>query len=168
MASRFTQTLLKQLPPCIDTNPVKMAFSIAKVIIEIKDVGCRLCIFGTDLLLYQAVGDNKDELAQLLEETANRLLDVERRVDSGVPKGAEKAMENLKSYVVFCAPKDIIRNMSPSRILSKEMKELKDLADKSLATRTLDYEADGSKIQKIFKRVKEATMSFFVRTIVFI
>ena len=44
MASRFTQTLLKKLPSCIDTNPVKMAFSIAKVIVEIKDVGCRLCI----------------------------------------------------------------------------------------------------------------------------
>jgi hypothetical protein len=47
------------------------------------------------------------------------------------------------------------------------MKELKDLADKSLAAHILDYEAYGSKIQKIFQRVKEATMSFFVRTIMF-
>ena len=64
--------------------------------------------------------------------------------------------------------KDFIKNMSPSRILGKEMKELKDLADKSLATRILDHEAYGSKIQQIFQRVKEATMSFFVRTIMFI
>ena len=57
--------------------------------------------------------------------------------------------------------------MSPSRVLEEEMMELKDLADKSLATKILDHEAYGSKIQQIFQRVKEATMSFFVRTIMF-
>ena len=48
------------------------------------------------------------------------------------------------------------------------MKELKDLADKSLATRILDHEAYGSTIQQIFQRVNEATVSFFVRTVMFI
>ena len=47
------------------------------------------------------------------------------------------------------------------------MKELKDLADKSLATRILDHEAHGPKIQQIFQRVKEATTSFFVCAIMF-
>jgi len=47
VASRFAQMLLKKLPDCIDTNPVKMALSIAKVIIEIKDVGRGLCISST-------------------------------------------------------------------------------------------------------------------------
>ena len=47
------------------------------------------------------------------------------------------------------------------------MNELKDLADKSLATRKLDDEAYGPKIQQNFQRVKEATTSFFVRTIMF-
>ena len=103
VASRFAQTLLKKVPGCIDTNPVKVAFSIAKVIIEIKDVGCYLCIWGTAWLIYQAVGDNKDELVQRLEDTANRLLAVERTVVNGVPKAAEEAMENHKSYV-FPAP----------------------------------------------------------------
>ena len=93
---------------------------------------------------------------------------MERTVVGGVPKVAEKAMENLKSYVVFSAPKGYHNNMLPSRILEEEMKELKDLADKSLATRILDHEAYGSKIQQIFHRIKEATMSFFVRTIIFI
>ena len=54
------------------------------------------------------VKDNKDELAQRLEETANRLLAVEGTVVNGVngvPKAAEQAMENLKSYVVFRALK---------------------------------------------------------------
>ena len=56
-----------------------------------------------DYLLYQAVGDNNDELAQRLEETANRLLAVERTVVGGVPIAAKKAMDNLKPYVVFRA-----------------------------------------------------------------
>jgi hypothetical protein len=30
---------------------------------------------------------------------------VKRTVVSGVPKAVEQAMEDLKSYVVFCAPK---------------------------------------------------------------
>jgi hypothetical protein len=47
VASRFAQTLLKKLPDCVDTNSVKMAFSIAKVIIEVKYVRCCLCILGT-------------------------------------------------------------------------------------------------------------------------
>jgi len=47
VASRFVQTLLKKVPDCVDTNPVKAAFSIARAIIEIKDVGRRICISGT-------------------------------------------------------------------------------------------------------------------------
>ena len=97
VASRFAQTLLKKVPGCIDINPVKVAFSIAKAIIEIKDVGYYLCIWDTAWLLYQVVEDNKDELAKSLEDTANRLLAVERTVVNGVPKATEEAMENLKS-----------------------------------------------------------------------
>ena len=98
MASRFAQTLLKKVPDCVDMNPVKVAFSIARVIIEIKNVSCYLCILDTaGWLLYQAIGDNNDELAQRLEDTANRLLAVERTVVYGIPKAAEEAMENLKS-----------------------------------------------------------------------
>ncbi len=51
------------------------------------------------------VGDNKDELSQRLEETANTLLAVERAVVSDVPKAADQALEKLKQYVIFCAPK---------------------------------------------------------------
>ena len=46
-------------------------------------------------------------------------------------------MENLKSYVFFFMhQKDIIRNLSLSRIHGEEMKEMKDAADKSLVTDT--------------------------------
>ena len=47
VASRFAQTLLKRVPECVDINPVKVAFSIAKVIIDINNVGYCLCILGT-------------------------------------------------------------------------------------------------------------------------
>ena len=63
------------------------------------------CILGASLLLlFKAVGDNKDELALRLEDTAKRLLAVERTIVSG-PKVAEEAMENLKLYVIFPVPK---------------------------------------------------------------
>ena len=42
VAWRLAQTLIKKVPECVTTNPVQMAFSIAKVIIKMKDVGRRL------------------------------------------------------------------------------------------------------------------------------
>jgi len=35
---RLTQTLLKRLPDVSDPNPVKLAFGIAKLILDVKDV----------------------------------------------------------------------------------------------------------------------------------
>ena len=78
LTSRFVQTLLKKVPDCVDTNPVKVAFSIAKVIIEINYVSVSL--FLEDRLNIISDGGNKDELAQRLEDTANRLLAVEREL----------------------------------------------------------------------------------------
>ena len=80
----------------------------------------------------------------------------------------KRPLRTSNRMLSFMHQKDFIKNMSPFRILGKEMKELKDLADKSLATRILDHEAFGSKIQQIFQHVKEATISFFVCTIMFI
>jgi hypothetical protein len=50
VASDFVQMLLKRVPECVDANPVKVAFAIAKVIIDIKDVSRHLCISGTGLI----------------------------------------------------------------------------------------------------------------------
>ena len=108
MASRFAQTLLKKLLDCINTNPVKMAFSIAKVIIEIKDVGCCLCILYTwalhRLTIIRRSETTKTSLRNISKKRKT-LLAVERAVVSGAPKAAEEAMENPKSYIVFRAPK---------------------------------------------------------------
>ena len=38
VAGRFIQTLMTKLPEIVDTNPAKMALSLAKLIIEIKKV----------------------------------------------------------------------------------------------------------------------------------
>lgn len=38
VASSFTQMLLKRLPDVVDGNPVKSAFSLAKIVLQIKDV----------------------------------------------------------------------------------------------------------------------------------
>ena len=63
--------------------------------------------------MYQAVGDNKDKLAQLLDETAIRLLDMKRTVESGVPNAAEKAMENKIVYpIVRVNPFGLLRAMN--------------------------------------------------------
>ena len=60
VASRFLQTLITRVPDCVDiTNPVKMAFSIAKVILEIKDVGCCFCILGYDIIFHQIFLDSE-------------------------------------------------------------------------------------------------------------
>jgi hypothetical protein len=61
-----------------------------------------------------------------------------------------------------------MRNIPPYRNLEKEMKELMDLADKSLFTQIIDHEAYGPKIQQIFQSVENATISFSVRIIIFI
>ena len=50
----FTQTLMKKLPGIVDGNPVKMALSLAKAIIEIKDVRP---LFSTRSKLLTFVGD---------------------------------------------------------------------------------------------------------------
>ena len=35
----FTQTLLERLPDVADENPVKLAFGIARLILDIEEVG---------------------------------------------------------------------------------------------------------------------------------
>ena len=59
-------------------------------------------------------------------------------------------------------------NKSPSRILREEMKKLQDLARESLDIHTVDYEEYKRKIGQIFQRMKGATRSFQVHTLIFI
>ena len=56
VASRFVQTLLKKVPGCVDANPVKVAFAIAKVIIKIKDVSFFSLFLARRLTFYLSGG----------------------------------------------------------------------------------------------------------------
>ncbi|TFK18165.1 hypothetical protein FA15DRAFT_628203, partial [Coprinopsis marcescibilis] len=58
VAFNFTQTLMKKVPDLVDANPVKMAFGLAKVVIEIKD----------------AVRSNMDAVDLRIASTADQLL----------------------------------------------------------------------------------------------
>jgi hypothetical protein len=72
-------------------------FLTLKLKISVKTIA-RYALFS--LIIWLAVrhkSHNHDALAQRLEDTANRLLAVERTVVNGVPKAVEEAMENLKS-----------------------------------------------------------------------
>ena len=75
------------------------------------------------------------------EDTANKLLALERMVINGVLKAAEEAMENLKLYVVFPTPKEYHKKCVTIQNTWGRNVELNDLADKSLATQILDHEA---------------------------
>ena len=62
------------------------------------------------------VGDNKDELAKSLEDTANRLLAVERTVVNGVPKATEEAMENATfTGLISIQPGTFLRRVCANR-----------------------------------------------------
>ena len=74
-------------------------------------------------------------LAQRLEDTASRLLAVERSAVNSFPKTLEDATDNLNIVGhLFLPERYITINMSTSRILGDEMKKSNDLVDRSLAT----------------------------------
>ena len=172
MAGRFAQTLLMKIPECVSTNPVKMAFSIAKVIIEMKDVGCHLYISNTACLTIIS-GDrrqqgrarttsrrNSEQAPGCGEDNSNRSSEGCRTGDGETQTVRRPPCANLKWYNMM--------NTSSSRILQAEMKKLEDLTRKSLAIRILDHEEYQKMIGQIFQRVNGATTSFQVITLIFI
>ena len=49
VTARFAKTLLQRLPDIVEGNPVKAALGIAKLILDIRDVGhTYLCYYSTD------------------------------------------------------------------------------------------------------------------------
>ena len=63
---RFTQTLLKRLPDVADGNPVKVAFGIAKLILDIKDV-------SPPRLGWHAIDDAVRAYKEILMQSGNGL-----------------------------------------------------------------------------------------------
>ncbi|PPQ85244.1 hypothetical protein CVT25_010017 [Psilocybe cyanescens] len=83
IAGRFVQTLLKKLPGCIDGNPVKMAFSIVKTIIEVKD----------------EIGDNKDLLTERLQRTKLLLSDAIGKVELDDSEDVKREIKDYKRNI---------------------------------------------------------------------
>ncbi|KAF5325050.1 hypothetical protein D9619_009600 [Psilocybe cf. subviscida] len=81
VTGRVIQNLVKELPDIADGNPVKMAFSIAKLVIQTKN----------------AYTGNKDTLHKHILNAANRLFVVETATGDGarLPKKAEAAMDQF-------------------------------------------------------------------------
>ena len=82
--------LLKRLPDALDTNPVKIAFGIVKIVLQIKDVGCyslyhRLTNYG-----YQEVKGNIDGVDQWILSTVDQLRTVEEALAGWQPNNQEE------------------------------------------------------------------------------
>jgi len=95
VASSFTQMLLKKAPDAVDGNPVKIAFGIAKIILQIKDVCyCSSHQCSTDFAS-QEVKDNLDVVERRILSTASQLLVVQEALDSWKPGNAEETHRGI-------------------------------------------------------------------------
>ena len=90
MASSFTQMLLKKAPDVVDGNPVKAAFGIAKIILQIKEVcHCSLQWCPTNSAS-QDVKDNLDAVERPISSTAAQILAVQEALATWKPSAAEE------------------------------------------------------------------------------
>ena len=90
VALSFTTMLLKRLPDAVDTNPVKVAFGIAKIVLQIKDVrrgSSYLCLAD---YASQELKDNIDAVERRILLTADQLLVVEQALAGWEPNNAEE------------------------------------------------------------------------------
>lgn len=106
VALSFTTMLLKRLPDAVDINPVKIAFGIIKIVLQIKDV--RRCSSHRCLTdyAYQEVKDNIDAVDRRILLTADQLCMVEEALAGWEPNNAEErqGIELYKTYACFSPP----------------------------------------------------------------
>jgi len=53
----LTQMLLKKAPDAVDVNPVKIAFGLAKIVLQLKEVRSSSAILLASLLLICLIGN---------------------------------------------------------------------------------------------------------------
>ncbi|KAF8632480.1 hypothetical protein AX14_010824 [Amanita brunnescens Koide BX004] len=114
--------LLKKVEGCLAGTLAKMPVATANTIIDIKIV----------------VEDNKGAIEELMIQTAERLLAVDKVVDQGIPDSAKPQM------TVF------------ARILWDEICKLKQMPLEGTFLRILKNEANRKAIEDIFKQIDEA------------
>lgn len=91
VASSFTQMLIKRIPDVVDGNPVKMAFGIAKLALEIKDVrGHMFCSRYWPHMSFQLVTDNIDAVEQNIISTAAEVVMIKEELSSWRPSNSEE------------------------------------------------------------------------------
>jgi len=90
----------------VDTNPAKMAFGIAKIVLVIKDV--RRCASHRCLTdyAYQEVQGNIDAVERRILSTADQLRAVEEALAGWEPNNVEerRGMELFKTYACLSPP----------------------------------------------------------------
>jgi hypothetical protein len=106
VALSFTTMLLKGLPDAVDTNPVKIAFGITKIVLQIKDMhrcSSHRCLND---YAYQEVRDNIDAVDRRILSTADQLCVVNEALSGWEPNNvAEKqGMELFEKYACPSPP----------------------------------------------------------------
>ena len=86
------EMLLKKVEGCLDGTLAKPPVAAINALISIKNVRCQSQCATSLLNLYQAVGDNKGAIEELIIQTAERLLAVDKAVDQGVPDSGKPRM----------------------------------------------------------------------------
>ena len=89
--------LLKRLPDVVDTNPAKTAFSIARIVLQIREVRsysshCCFTNYG-----YQEVKGNINAVEQRILSTADQLRAQEEALAGWVPNSAEE-IQGIEAY----------------------------------------------------------------------
>jgi hypothetical protein len=98
--------LLKRLPDAVDTNPVKVASGIIKIVLQIKDVRrCSSHRWLTDHA-FQEVKGNIDVVERRILSTVDQLRAVEEALVGWEPNNAEEkqGMELYKTYGCLSPP----------------------------------------------------------------
>lgn len=102
VAWSFTQLLLKKAPIVIDTNPVKVAFGVAQIALELKKVSEEYELdvpFAHEV--HQGMQDNMDATERQIVSSLQLLCTVSEALQSwhGQSPSETRAMEAFKSYV---------------------------------------------------------------------
>jgi len=95
------ELLLKKVEGCLGGTPAKAPVAAINALIDLKNVRCQSPHANNIDQLPQAVGDNNDALRDTINQTAERLKDMDKVIDDGVPDAALARMKTFAEYVLL-------------------------------------------------------------------